>query len=333
MQKSFKFSAKKVETAISDGLSALGRTLDEVEVKIISSGGLFKKAEVELVIEVAEESAIAKEPVAVSASPKAAPTQTSAHSASKKVESESRVSATQANAPPSAPKKSLFAKKDGGAQALPPRMAQGQQGQSVAKPASQQGQQSGQSVAPKKSLFAPKSGVGTGDTLQKPHKNFPRKSRGDRIVATPEMVQKAEGFLSRVLELCGIEGTVTSENRDGLNLHIATEDSAVIGHRGEVLDALQYLTGLSVNGGADKYATVSLDALGYRARRLESLRRLATKMAEKCINTSRRIGLEPMNSADRKEIHAFLAETAGVITKSEGHEPNRRIVIYPERKK
>ncbi|MCL2796903.1 MAG: hypothetical protein FWD58_02450 [Firmicutes bacterium] len=148
---------------------------------------------------------------------------------------------------------------------------------------------------------------------------------------SPEAGQKAEGFLAKVLELSGIPATLATDLSDGIAITIEAQEPALIGHRGETLDALQYLTSLIVNSGEEQFTRVSLDALGYRARRAETLRKLAAKMAEKALRQSRRVTLEAMNNSDRKEIHAFLSEFGGVYTRSEGSEPNRRIVIYPKK--
>ena len=128
-----------------------------------------------------------------------------------------------------------------------------------------------------------------------------------------------------------IDGKVTVSENNGIEAVIETEDSSVIGYRGEVLDAMQYLTSLVLNGAGGKHIRFSLDALGYRARREETLKRLAQKTAEKCIKNNRKVALEPMNSAERRIIHAALGDNEKVITRSEGHEPNRRVAVLPRR--
>jgi len=102
---------------------------------------------------------------------------------------------------------------------------------------------------------------------------------------------------------------------------------ALIGHRGETLDAVQQLTSYAVNQGRAHRVRIHVDAEGYRARREESLNRLAKKTAAKVVRYHRSIALEPMNAYERHVIHAALQDYSGVTTKSIGTDPNRRVVI------
>ena len=102
---------------------------------------------------------------------------------------------------------------------------------------------------------------------------------------------------------------------------------ALIGHRGETLDAIQQLTGYAVNRGRSHRARIHVDAEGYRARREESLERLARKTAARVVKNRRNVTLESMNAYERHVIHAALQDYAGVTTYSTGTEPNRRTVV------
>ena len=102
---------------------------------------------------------------------------------------------------------------------------------------------------------------------------------------------------------------------------------AIIGRRGETLDAIQHLTNYVVNRDSDKHMHISVDAENYRAKREESLTKLAEKMAEKAIKYKRSMALEPMNSYERHVIHTALQNYEGVTTSSTGVEPNRRVVV------
>ena len=108
---------------------------------------------------------------------------------------------------------------------------------------------------------------------------------------------------------------------------------ALIGHRGETLDAIQQLTNYSVNRGRAHRVRVHIDAENYRAKREESLRRLAKKVAMKVVKYRRNITLEPMNAYERHVIHETLQDTPDVITYSTGTEPNRRTVVAYSRGK
>ena len=107
----------------------------------------------------------------------------------------------------------------------------------------------------------------------------------------------------------------------------------VIGHRGETLDAIQQLTNYTVNRGRTHRVRIHIDAENYRAKREESLRRLASKVAAKVVKYRRNITLEPMNAYERHVIHETLQDYPDVITYSTGTEPNRRTVVAYSRGK
>ena len=102
---------------------------------------------------------------------------------------------------------------------------------------------------------------------------------------------------------------------------------AIIGRRGETLDAIQQLTNYSVNRGQSKRVRIHVDAEGYRAKREESLQRLAVKVAGKVVKYRKNMTLEPMNAYERHVIHAALQDYPNVTTYSTGVEPNRRTVV------
>ena len=106
---------------------------------------------------------------------------------------------------------------------------------------------------------------------------------------------------------------------------------AVIGRRGETLDAIQHLTNYAINRGGEKRCHINVDAESYRAKREESLVHLAEKMAAKVVKYKRSMALEPMNSYERHVIHTALQNFEGVSTSSTGTEPNRRVVVSYER--
>ena len=102
---------------------------------------------------------------------------------------------------------------------------------------------------------------------------------------------------------------------------------SLIGRRGETLDAIQQLTSYSVNRGQSKRVRIHLDAEGYRAKREESLVRLARKVAGKVVKYRRNVTLEAMNAYERHVIHTALQDYPDVTTYSIGTEPNRRTVV------
>ena len=113
--------------------------------------------------------------------------------------------------------------------------------------------------------------------------------------------------------------------------------STLIGHHGDTLDALQYLANLAsarknINGERDK-SRVTIDIEGYRAKREETLRALARRMAAKALRNKRSVMLEPMSAYERRIIHSEIQGIEGVSTNSVGSDNNRKIVIYLTDKK
>lgn len=141
-------------------------------------------------------------------------------------------------------------------------------------------------------------------------------------------------FLTGLLERMGTKADIEITARDskGVVVNLSGPNmGAVIGRRGETLDAIQHLTNYVVNRGSDKHMHISVDAESYRAKREESLVRLAEKMAAKVIKYKRSMALEPMNSYERHIIHTALQDYEGVTTSSTGTEPNRRVVVSYDR--
>ena len=149
-------------------------------------------------------------------------------------------------------------------------------------------------------------------------------------------VKAAVEYLQEVIAKMGVENVTFSAVQKGEATIIRLDGEklgALIGHRGETLDAIQQLTNYSVNRGRAHRVRVHIDAENYRAKREESLRRLAKKVAMKVVKYRRNITLEPMNAYERHVIHAALQDHPDVTTFSTGTEPNRRIVVAYSRYK
>lgn len=147
--------------------------------------------------------------------------------------------------------------------------------------------------------------------------------------------ERAIKFLDGLLEILKIPA-VTELVADGEKVEIniqTTNSHAVIGRRGEVLDALQCVAGAVANTGREEYKRVVVDCENYREQREKTLRELAAKLAAKAVERGRKVTLEPMNPYERRIIHAALADNTEVKTISDGKEPNRYIVIIPNNMK
>ncbi len=143
--------------------------------------------------------------------------------------------------------------------------------------------------------------------------------------------ERAVDFLDGMFGMLGVTATTElEENEENTKINVITPNSyALIGHRGEMLDALQVLAGAVANIGREEYKRVVVDCEGYREKREETLKRLANKLAEKAVRYGKKLSLEPMTPYERRIIHAALADSTEVKTASEGKEPNRYIVVIP----
>lgn len=145
--------------------------------------------------------------------------------------------------------------------------------------------------------------------------------------------EAAAEYLKKVLTQMGIPsvGIEIAEQESGALLTLTGDDIGfIIGHRGETLDSLQYLSGLVANHVEDSYYRITLDIGNYREKRKETLESLGKKMAAKALKTQRNCSLEPMNPYERRIIHTAVQEVAGVKSWSEGEELARHVVIGPE---
>ena len=141
-------------------------------------------------------------------------------------------------------------------------------------------------------------------------------------------------FLAGLLEHmeCKAEIKVYEEEKNRYKVILEGQRlGALIGRRGETLDAIQQLTNYAVNSGRDKRLRIHVDAENYRAKREQSLESLANKVAGKVLKYRRSVTLEPMNAYERHVIHAALQDKEGVTTYSIGTEPNRRVVVAYDR--
>ena len=142
------------------------------------------------------------------------------------------------------------------------------------------------------------------------------------------------GFLTGLLEHMDSPAAVKVYEEEKGRYKVILEGQklgALIGRRGETLDAIQQLTNYAVNSGKDKRIRVHVDAENYRARREASLESLAMKVAAKVKKYRRSVTLEAMNAYERHVIHAALQDVKGVTTYSVGTEPNRRVVVAYDR--
>ena len=153
--------------------------------------------------------------------------------------------------------------------------------------------------------------------------------------------QYSVSVLSTLLDILGYEPQVEVYQSDRksddeevfatvLDIEAGEKSNGLIGRRGEVLNALQYITRLIVSKEFGEHTNLMVDVEGYRSRRSVTLERLATRMADQAITTNRVVTMEPMPANERRIIHMTLRQREDVLTESIGEGDERRITIIPK---
>jgi len=161
---------------------------------------------------------------------------------------------------------------------------------------------------------------------------FGSKDAKVKVTLTNGPEERAKRFMDILLEKMSINADYEVYYCDNiLNVDIVKigedDKGIVIGKRGKNLDEIQFLLNLMVNKGRENYVRVIFNVENYRAKREDTLKRLALKMADKCRHYKRKVKLEPMNPYERRIIHSTLQNQDDIITYSEGEEPYRKVVI------
>jgi len=148
-----------------------------------------------------------------------------------------------------------------------------------------------------------------------------------------DLAEKASDFLLGLLERMGISADIDiKDDNDRTVIEIQTADTElVIGRRGVVIDALQHLVNKAVfkERSGEKGKPLVVDAGGFRDKQVERLRGIATKMAEKALQTKQIVELQPMSPHDRRIVHMAIAEIQGLSSRSEGEGEDRHILLVP----
>ena len=308
--KTYESSAKTIEEAISAGLETLGVSISDVTVDIIDEGskglfGLFgsRLAKVRLTVKEQEEDLLAS---LTEEKPAKKPAKKPAEKKEKAEPKQEKPKAEKSEKP--AEKKPAPEKKE---KAPKQPKQEKPKAEKAEKPAAE------------KKPLPPKAPA---KPIEKPVVTM---LENDQVVAD-SAAGKAQAFLKELTHLMGVEVDVAVGNDAEGNVFVKmTGDTLgiLIGRRGETLDALQYLTSLKINRGQEGYTRVTLDTENYRAKREDTLIRLANRMANRAVKTGRKVSLEPMNPYERRIIHSALQQNEAVDTHSEGDEPNRHVVI------
>ena len=168
---------------------------------------------------------------------------------------------------------------------------------------------------------------------QEPVQSVKTEGLGEEV--NDDRAQEIKKFLSGLLQQLEVQAEIKVYLPEKGRYKVFLEGQglgAIIGRRGETLDAIQQLTSYSVNRTGSR-VRIQLDAENYRAKREQSLERLANKVAGKVVKYRRSVTLEPMNAYERHVIHTALQEVPGVTTYSTGVDPNRRVIVAFDREK
>ncbi len=187
-------------------------------------------------------------------------------------------------------------------------------------------------------LGAPSADSITYEVLEAPKKGFLGIGATDAKISAVFVAggeYTALEFINKLLSDMNIEADVTvgdGDNDDKLINVTGEAASILIGHHGDTLDSLQYLANLAankrVNGEKPEHVKITVDIEGYRAKREETLRALARKMADKVLRYKKSVMLEPMSPYERRIIHSEVQNIEGVATNSIGSDNNRKVVMY-----
>ncbi|MDD6050918.1 MAG: protein jag [Clostridiales bacterium] len=353
--KSYEATGKTYEEALENGLTALGATISDVDITVLEEGskglfGLFgsRPYKVRLTVKAVEDDPLAdlfkKEEPKKAPKPEKKPDPKPAPKAEKPVEEAPAAKAETAEA------KDEFKPAPVQRKAKAPKQEKPAEPTQVAE-ASEQESAEGEVTEVKKSRSRNRRRSGkknhgehaaeTAEVKAEPARVLPPKEIKpiekpvvtmipDDQVDAESAAGKAKAFLAELTSLMGVNVEIAVGNDEEGNVFVQmTGDTlgVLIGRRGETLDAIQYLTSLRVNRGQEGYTRVTIDTENYRAKREDTLIRLANRMANRAVKTGRKVSMEPMNPYERRIIHSALQANEAVDTHSEGEEPYRHVVI------
>ena len=299
--KSYEFTAKTAEKAIKEGLEQLGKKQEDVDIVILSEGGLFKKAKV--LIKVEEEPV--KTNFAKIEEPKLEPVKAEEPKEDPKIEEKKKEV-----------EPIVYEEKQEVEEVVCEPVAE-EVKEEVVQEVEPQHKEAQKKEEKRKDRNAPK----TPEEIEEAHRLFNERHFEDNSTSLE--------FVKGLVEAMKLEANVTlEEKRDASHVTIEIEDAGkVIGHRGECLSAIQYLANIIENAHNSSAKRVVVDAGDYKQRREEALRALAIRVAGKVDATGRPYKMDPMNAFERRIVHTELHNLSSVETHSEGVEPFRRIIV------
>lgn len=300
-------TGKTVDEAVAEALKSLNITADQAEIEVLEEGkkaflGFFggKNAKVRVTV---KEAAAPAEEVSVKASEK-----TFSEAASEAVSAVKEAT----NIAVSTVSKNISKKAD-----------------ELKEQAADAAEELGKKAAAAKEQ-AVDSAISTLESMKSEKSERPAREPR-KYAVNDESVNAAKEFLQKVFNAMKIEVVMEkfiNKNDGSVTFKLHGDDMGIlIGKHGQTLDSLQYLTNLVANKNSNERVRVIIDVEDYRDRRIDTLTRLANRLADKVKRTGERVALEPMNPHERKIIHMALQGDRRVTTLSEGDEPYRHVVI------
>ena len=149
--------------------------------------------------------------------------------------------------------------------------------------------------------------------------------------APEELIVAVDGFATELVEKMGFDATIDAyDSGEVVKVDISTKETGLlIGHKGETIDAIQYLLNVVVYKDRPFLKRITVDTEGYRQRRVEALQGMAHRTARRAQRENRAVDLPPMAAAERRVVHLYLKENPYVFTSSKGGEDDRRVVVTP----
>lgn len=314
-------SAKTLDEAITKALIELQTTSEHLHYEVIEKGssGLFgifgaKPCVIRAKVMSEEEEKAVKKAAADKAKAEKEAARAAAKAAEEKAKAEAKAAAEKAKAE---------------------EMAKVAAAKAVQKPVEKPVEKSIEKPVEKSSEKTPQKAAEKNIKKNTPEKKEAKAEKTPLKVDEAAVQTKAKEFLTQVFGAMDmtVEISTTFDTAEGeLQVMMSGADMGIlIGKRGQTLDSLQYLVSLVVNKETEGYLRVKLDTENYRERRKETLETLAKNISYKVKRTKRPVSLEPMNPYERRIIHSALQNDKYVVTRSEGEDPYRHVVISLKR--
>jgi spoIIIJ-associated protein len=152
-----------------------------------------------------------------------------------------------------------------------------------------------------------------------------------RIVLKSDVLEFSKEYIKNIIEGMGLKVQLETQRKENcLKIIIHSDNSSIlIGKGGRTLSSIQNLLKAVISKETMMHINVILDVENYKEKQQRNIERLAIKLAKEVVKTKEPVTMDSMNSYERRLVHNALTNFKGIITESEGEEPNRKVVIKP----